>query len=174
MTSLIEGKLTFTFDDDCEVGKYDQWSFHQESFQSAAGGSKAIDFVCVGKGVSWLIEVTDYRNYPLPKPSCLSDEVARKVRDTLAGLATAATNADDVTEKKIAQLALSPERKWRVALHLEQSDHRSKLWRKMPDSSKLLIKLRKRLRFVDSGAYIVSTQCSFPDIKWRVKDEQEG
>lgn len=165
-----EGALTFTFDDTCDVGKYDEWSFYRKSFQNAAGGSKAVDFVCVGEGISWLIEVTDYSSHPheMPKPSELGDEVARKVRDTLAGLAVAATCATDATatEKKIARRALDPARRWRVALHLEQSDRRSKLWPTASERANVAQKLRMKLAFVDPDARVVNTHRPCSDMKW--------
>lgn len=166
MTTLTEGRLTFTFDTGCDVGKYDDWSFYRQNFQSAAGGSKAVDFVCVSKSVAWLIEVKDYRFHPRAKLIDLSDEIAAKVRDTLAGLATAATNADDPNEKEIAQLALSSRRRWRVALHLEQPAQNSRLWQKVPDPTKLLPKLKKKLKFVDPDPEIVDTNRSCADMNW--------
>ncbi len=166
MTTLTEGRLTFTFDDDCDVGKYDDWSYYRQYFQSAAGSSKAVDFVCVSKRVAWLIEVKDYRFHPRTKLIELSDEIAAKVRDTLAGLATAATNAHDVHEKKIAQRALCSRRRWRIALHLEQPVQNSKLWQGVPDPTKLLPKLKKKLKFVDPDPEIVDTSRSCSDMNW--------
>lgn len=172
MTTLLEGELTFTFDSECDVGQYDEWSFYRtnsqsrESFQHAAGGSKAVDFVCVSQRVAWLIEVKSYRKSALPIPSCLSDVIAQKVRDTLAGLAIAATIADDVNEKKIAQRALSSARRWRVVLHLEQPAQYSTLRPTAIDLAALLQKLKQKLKFIDPAPQIVDTSRSFPDIKW--------
>ena len=167
MTVFREGELTFTFDMGCEVGKYDTWSFYRQSFQSAAGGSKGVDFVCVCDGVAWLIEVKNYRLYPRENPIDLCDEVAVKVRDTLAGLAAAATNAEDANERQIARLALKPDRPWRVALHLEQPGKRTKLWATVPDPSKAQQKLRQKLRFVDPDASVVDTSRSCAGMNWK-------
>ena len=166
MTTLTEGNLTFTFDDDCDVGKYDDWSFYRRSFQNAAGGSKGVDFVCASESVAWLIEVKDYRRHPRTNPLDLSDEIAAKVRDTLAGLATAATNADDVTEKEIAQRALSSERRWKVALHLEQPDEHSRLRPTAIDPAALLQKLRNKLKFIDPDPKIVNTCLLCTGMNW--------
>ena len=172
MTSFSEGRLTFTFDDDCHVGKYDEWLFYRnssenrKSFQSAAGGSKAVDFVCISESVVWLIEIKDYRLSTQISPLYLSDVVAAKVRDTLAGLATAATNAEDPDEKDIAQRALSSGRRWKVALHVEQSAQSSRLRPTAIDPAALLQKLRKKLRFIDPDPKIIDTSRSFPDMKW--------
>lgn len=167
MTVFREGELTFTFDVGCEVGEYDAWSFYRRSFQNAAGGSKGVDFVCVCEGVAWLIEVKDYRLHPRGNPIDLCDEVAVKVRDTLAGLAAAATNAEDANEKEIARRALDPNRRWRVALHLEQPEKRTKLWATVPDPSKAQQKLRQNLRFVDPDASVVDTSRSRAGMNWK-------
>lgn len=169
MTVLKEGELTFTFDNGCDVGKYDAWSFYRRSFQNAAGGSKGVDFVCVCEGVAWLIEVTDYSSHPrqMPEPGILSGEVAEKVRDTLAGLAAAATNAEDADEKEIARRALEPNRRWRVALHLELPDQRSELWSKKNDLADLRLKLRAALKSVDPDASVVDTSRSRAGMNWK-------
>ena len=169
MTVLKEGELIFTFDKGCDVGKYDEWSFYQRSFQNTAGGSKGVDFVCVCEGVAWLIEVTDYSSHPrrMPEPGNLSGEVAAKVRDTLAGLAAAATNAENADEKEIARRALDPNRSWRVALHLELPDQHSELWSKKNDLADLRLKLRAALKSVDPNAGVVDTSRAHVDMNWK-------
>ena len=92
MTCLTEGNLEFRFQSD--AAHYDEWAFYRNQFQRVAGGSKAIDFICLAGRGTWLIEVKDYRVHPRTKPSCLCDEVAIKVRDTLAGIAAARCNAN--------------------------------------------------------------------------------
>lgn len=172
MTKVFrEGALTFTFDGTCDVGKYDEWSFYRKSFQNAAGGSKGVDFVCVGEGISWLIEATDYRAHPdeMPKPSELGDEVAKKVRDTLAGLAVAATSAEDADEREVARRALDPSRRWRVALHLEQPDRHSRLWPTAINPANVVQKLRTKLAFVDPDASVVNTRRPCSGMKWKSK-----
>ena len=74
MTEIEEGGLTFSFPDHCEAGKYDEWSFYREQFQSAAGGSKAVDMLCIADDVAWLIEVKDYRHHRRAKAIDLCDE----------------------------------------------------------------------------------------------------
>ena len=85
MTEIEEGDLKFTFPDHCEAHKYDEWAFYRNQFQSVAGGSKAVDIVCVSGDTAWLIEIKDYRRHPRTKVIDIDDELARKVRDTLAG-----------------------------------------------------------------------------------------
>ena len=78
MMEIAEGGLTFSFPDQCEAGKYDDWSFYRNQFQSMAGGSMAVDILCLAGGVAWLVEIKDYRQHPQTKLIDLCDEVAQK------------------------------------------------------------------------------------------------
>ena len=163
MTEIKEGNLTFSFPDRCEAGKYDDWSFYRNQFQSVAGGSKAVDILCLADDVAWLVEIKDYRQHPQTKPSDLCDEVARKVRDTLSGLAAASANANDPDEKTLACRALAM-RRWRVALHIEQPSVASRLRRWAVDPASVKSKLRKGLKAIDAQGKItknVLTSTSF-------------
>ena len=146
MTTLREGDMVFEFHEGCEASHYDKWAFFRKQFSGLAGGSKAVDFLCIKDGYSWLIEVKDYRHHPRTKPSELHEEVATKVRDTLAGLAAARANAVD-PERKMARKALT--KRWRVALHLEQPSRPSKLKPKIIDPANLKMKLRQVVRPID-------------------------
>ena len=121
MTTITEGNLTFSFENGCQASKYDEWSFYKKQFQNVAGGSKGVDILCVESDTSWLIEIKDYREHERKKPTDLLEEVAKKVRDTLAGLAAAAkeTNGNNADERDLAKKALATKR-WRIVLHLEQ------------------------------------------------------
>ena len=85
MTTITEGALTFSFPDGCHAGKCDGWSHYRNQFQAVAGSSKAVDILCIAGDTSWLIEIKDYRQYPRTKAIDIADELAMKVRDTLAG-----------------------------------------------------------------------------------------
>ena len=168
MMEIEEGDLTFSFPDHCRAGKYDDWSFYRNQFQSVAGGSKAVDILCLADGVAWLVEIKDYRQHPRTKPSDLCDEVARKVRDTLSGLAAASANANDPDEKTLACRALAM-RRWRVALHLEQPSVSSRLRRWAVDPASMKSKLRKGLKAIDAHPAIVDRQRLHPGIPWTVR-----
>ena len=96
MTNITEGDLTFSFPDYCQASKYDDWPFYRNQFQAVAGASKAVDILCVECNTSrrerrmastaWLIEIKDYRQHTRKKCIDIADDLARKVRDTLAGL----------------------------------------------------------------------------------------
>ncbi len=146
---IQEGHLSFTFPTGTEATKYDDWSFYRNQFNSAFGGAKAVDFVFVDGDTTWLIEVKDYRAHQGTIPSKLGEEVAFKVRDTLAGLVAAKNSANDSDEKRIARCALKRDR-LRIVLHLEQPAKSSKSRSKALDPSDLKLKLKQLLKPVDA------------------------
>ena len=164
----MEGSLTFSFQSDCQASKYDEWSFYRKQFQSVAGGSKGIDILCVDRDTSWLIEIKDYREYYRSKTTDISNEIANKVRDTLAGLAAAAKMANDANQRELAQKALATSR-WKVVLHLEQSaEHR--LRQKEPiDRKRLLFKLQTELKAIDARPIICDRSTAPRWIPWKVE-----
>ena len=172
MMQIEEGALTFSFPDQCEAGKYDDWSFYRNQFQSVAGGSKAVDVLCLAGGVAWLVEIKDYRQHSRTKPIDLCDEVARKVRDTLSGLAAASANANNPDEQALARQALAM-RRWRVALHLEQPNVASRLRPRAIDPASMTSKLRKELKAglkaIDAHPKVVDRQRPHPDVPWTVR-----
>ena len=103
MTNIMEGDLTFSFSAGCQTSKYDDWSFYRKQFQAVAGQSRAVDILCVEGDASWLIEIKDYRQHNRTKPSDIADELAIKVRDTLAGLAAAAKVANEADQRELAR-----------------------------------------------------------------------
>ena len=166
---IEEGALQFNFPNGCRASKYDDWSFYRNQFQSIADGSRAVDIVCVEPGVSWLIEIKDYRRYPRTKAIDIADEVAVKVRDTLAGLAAAASNANEIQERKHARQVLAS-RKWRVVLHLEQSKTSRKLWRNFMDPAALLLKLKtKKLKAIDARPLVCDRNTLRHRVPWTVR-----
>ncbi len=173
MTLVTEGALTFSFPDRCEVSKYDRWSFYRNQFHSVAGGSKAVDILCIDDDAAWLIEVTDYRQWQQtePKPNLidLGDEVASKVRDTLAGLAAANATANDECERKIARRALA-RRRWRVALHLEQPKLPSRLWPQPFNPADVTSKLRSKssLKSIDAHPVVLDLHTPWLGVPWTV------
>jgi len=169
MTTITEGKLTFRFPPSCQASQYDEWSFYRNQFQSVSGGCRAIDILCVEEGVSWLIEVKDYRYHPRAKPTCIADELAIKARDTLAGLAAAANVAGNANEQRHAKDSLKS-RKWRVVLHLEQPSTKSRLRPTPIDPASLLQKLRTRkLKAIDAHPIICDRTNPHASIPWSVQ-----
>ena len=167
MMEIREGNLTFSFPDCCEAGKYDYWSFYRSQFQSMAGGSKAVDILCLEDGVAWLVEIKDYRVHPRTKSIALCNEMAVKVRDTLSGLAAASANANDADEQALARRALA-RRRWRVALHLEQPNGSSRLRPIAFDPANINKKLRQVLKAIDAHPTVVDRQRQH-GIPWTVQ-----
>ena len=167
MTEIEEGDLKFTFPDHSKADKYDEWSFYRNRFRFIAGGSKAVDIVCVSGDTGWLIEIKDYRRHRRTKLIDIDDELASKVRDTLAGLAAASSNADVHDERTFATQALRT-RRWRVAHHLEQPNVRSRLRPQPFDIADVLSKMRKnkKLKAVDAHPVILNREANRPDVPW--------
>ena len=168
MIEIEEGDLRFSFSDHCEVGKYEQWSFYRNQFQSVAGGSKAVDILCLADAAAWLVEIKDYRQHRREKVIGLGDEVAAKVRDTLSGLAAASASANDNDEQELARKMLA-KRRWRVALHLEQPGARSKLRPQPFNTADVVLKLRSQLKPVDAHPLVLDRQIARDDIPWTVQ-----
>ena len=154
MTEIAEGDLTFTFPDHCSAGKYDEWSFYRNQFRSVAGGSKGVDMLCVSDDTAWLIEIKDYRQHPRANPLDIDDELAAKVRDTLAGLAAASANANCREERTLARRAVQ-RRRWRVVFHLEQPSVRSRLRPRPFDVANVQMKFRRKVKAIDARALIL-------------------
>lgn len=167
MTQIIEGRLTFSFPQDVSVSKYDDWAFYRNQVNSAFGGAKAVDIVCADDGLAWLIEVKDYRASRRTKAIDIGDEVAFKVRDTLAGLAAARCYANNPDEKGLARVLLRKPR-IRVVLHLEQPAKHSTLFPRAIDPSNVKMKLKQLLRCVDAHPAVVDQHNLKPEMNWTV------
>ncbi|MBX9818737.1 MAG: hypothetical protein K2X79_11970, partial [Burkholderiaceae bacterium] len=117
--------------------------------------------------VTWLIEVKDYRNHPRTKPSELHEEVAVKVRDTLAGLVSAGLNANVADEKSIGRAAVRRPR-FRVVLHLEQRNLPSRLFPQAVNPANVLSKLKKAVKSIDPHPSVVHRANLHPAMLWTV------
>jgi hypothetical protein len=158
MTDRREGNVVWTFDDDWSAIKYDDWAFYRNQFNSCADGNKAMDILALSpqSNVLWMIEAKDYRiNQRNPDKEPLPMEVAKKARDTLAGLMAAAANAVD-DEKAFARSALAAER-LRVVLHLEQPTSPSRLFPRAFDPSDVQQKMRQLLKAIDPHPQVMAT-----------------
>jgi len=166
MPTFEEGRLLFEFGDE-SVSEYEKWSFYRNQFNSACCGNKAVDFICISGRKTWLIEVKDYRVNRREKAMDLADEVAIKVRDTLAGLVAAKFNANDAEERQTAGAVLGT-RSLKVVLHLEQPRRPSKLFPMIVDPGKLLMKLKQKLKAIDPHPSIVDRHSIKPEMNWTV------
>jgi len=90
MTTITEGKLTFSFPNTWKVNKYDESNFFKNHVYKCQG-SKGVDILALSDNRLFIIEVKDFRGYRIENKQRLKSgelviEVTQKVRDTLAGL----------------------------------------------------------------------------------------
>ncbi len=166
--AITEEHLTFTFPDGAMSSKYDAWSHYRNQFNCAFGGTKAVDMVYAAADTAWLIEVKDYRANPRTKPIDLAEEVALKVRDTLAGLVSVRLHANDADEKRLAD-ALLRKRRLRVVLHLETPRSLSRLHTRPINPTVVVQKLKQLIRSVDPHPRVVDQHSIEPDMDWTVR-----
>lgn len=169
MAVLSEGRLQFNFGPSCRAEKYDEWSFFRNQFQSTCGGAKAVDIICLSGNTCWLIEIKDYRQHKRTKPQDLGDEIAIKVRDTLAGLVAAKMNANAVSERDLAKKAIQA-KAINVVLHLEQPEKHSKLFPRAIDPAAVKQSLKRQLRAIDAHPRIVNKHTLSAHMDWIVTD----
>lgn len=160
-----EGALTFTFPSN--ASKYDEWSHYRNQFISTCQGAKAVDLVFVADGTSWLIEVKDYRAHSRTKPIDLADEIAIKVRDTLAGLLSAKWNANDADERRYAR-QLTGASKVRVVCHIEQPAKHSRLRPQAIEPDKVAQKLKSLLKAIDPHPMVMDHRDTAGCVSWTV------
>lgn len=164
---LSEGRLKFSFPT-ATASQYDQWSFYRNQFiNRCAAGNKAVDIVYLDDETTWLIEVKDYRHHSRTKVIDLADEIALKVRDTLAGLLAASINANDNEERTCAARLVRTTR-FRVVCHLEQPDKHSRLRPRAIEPDKLVQSLRSKLKAIDPHPHVVARDRLRPDMNWQV------
>jgi hypothetical protein len=173
MPTVTEGSLTFHFPNSWKAAKLDDWSFYRNPFvrlnsglrqpcgkcgaelrckecgTAKTEGVKAVDILALDDhGALWLLEVKDYRRSPRTKVIDLADEVALKVRDSLAALVAAAMNANDEEERSFAVDGLRGTR-LRVRLHLAQPKNHSKLFPRAIDPAKVRQRMKQLMGSID-------------------------
>lgn len=172
MITLREGNLEHHFEDGWLASKYDEWPFYTEHFQGALGGNKAVDFVAQDPSDTlWLVELKDYRVHPRTKTIDIVDEVAVKVRDSLAGILAAARWHSDHVRQADARRHIGAKR-LRVVLHLEQPKAHSKLFARKYDISRLQQKLKSIVKVVDAHPLVVELGCT--DLPWTISAAAGG
>lgn len=166
-SSLTEGMLTFTFPEGGISSKYDDWSHYRNQFQKVCGASKAVDLVFAENDIAWLIEIKDFRQHVRTKAIDLGDEIAIKVRDTIAGLVSAKCEAIDKDERFCAKKLIAA-KKIRIVCHLEQPAKHSKLRPLAIEPDKLELKLRTLLKAIDPHPAVVDLNSLHAAMNWTV------
>lgn len=169
MMTLQEGSLKFHFAADVQASKYDDWSFYRHQFQNrCAQDNKAVDLIAYHANQGWLIEVKDYRQHSRTKPIDLADEIAIKVRDTLAGLVAASMQANLAQERQFARALLSTTN-IRIVCHIEQPAKISRLRPRAIEPDKLQQKLRTLLKAIDPHPIVVDQTSNHAALAWQVQ-----
>jgi len=123
--SIWVENLRFDIQANFDGQKYDDWVHHRQVLQPQ-GSYKAVDLVVArfqqAPPAVWLVEAKDFRvirNPPEPSNlKGLAETMAKKVEDTLRGLADAAGAAEQENEKGLAIRAMNAQSR-RIVLHLE-------------------------------------------------------
>ncbi|MCC9601009.1 hypothetical protein LOC67_10675 [Stieleria sp. JC731] len=192
MTTFDEQEQAFDFPDEWDVSKFDEWSFYRGQFSSLAdanlncsacetdvrcancnsrrvAGTKGIDFLAIESDHDcWQIEVKDYRKTLESTFLFLADEVALKVRDTLACLVVARTGSNNADEQRWAERAIGCSRQ-HVVLHLEQPTSNSRLQSRRKRAADVQQRLRQLVKCIDRRARVVD-QTMNGSVGWTVTD----
>lgn len=167
MTAIRVENLLFDFPEDWQSTKYDDWSFYRKQFQSVCSKAAAVDLLVIHpQACLWAIEAKDYRQHQRTKVIDLADEIAAKVRDSLAGLVAAAANANQFVEKNFAKQALTCPR-LRVVLHLEQPQKHSKLFPRAIDPAKVTQRLKQLIKAIDPHPVVLEMK-EMRNVMWKV------
>lgn len=97
----------------------------------------------------------------------LHKSLAKKVRDTLAGLVAAYFNANNPLEQKLAASALKTTR-LNLVFHIEQSMKVSKLFPRAINPADLVQKLKSQLKAIDAHPKITDQYTINANIPWTV------
>lgn len=156
--------ITFTFPDNWQSGKYDDWIFYRGHFSRQFNGIKAVDLLAIGPDqVAYLIEVKDYRHPDTEKPTQLAQAIANKVLMSLAALLPAKHRANELNERELATAFLNCS-DFKVVAHLEQPRGHSPVI----DPADIKQKLRQLLRSVDPHVKVVSST-NMQNLGWTVQ-----
>ncbi len=188
---ITEGELTFTFPEGWKATKADDWSFYRNQFAKRFDGIrlackkcnaevrcrecntaktigvKAVDILAIDpRSAAWLIEVKDYRRNRRTKAIDMADEVAVKVRDSLAMFLAASKNAT-VPSEISAAAAVGSSPAIHVILHVEQVRKPSKLFPRAINPANVKQRLKQLIKFVDPHPRIVETR-AMCGVSWTV------
>jgi hypothetical protein len=153
MPYVDEGGFRYRFPETWVAVKFDELTFYKNQIENFAGGTKAVDVVAVDNvsRTLWLIEAKDFRTYAREKKLPIPQELAEKVRGTLAclmaGRANAGATGDDNTDSLWAN-ALR-ERRIRFIFHYEQPNRQSRLFPQSIDPKDLKDILDRAVRAAD-------------------------
>ena len=172
MLEISVENLCFTFPDEWEVSKYDDWEFYRKNF--CYKSFKAVDLMAISPDKEgFLIEVKDYRKHPRTKVVDIAAEIRKKVFDTLAVLLPAKIWASEKSEKELAAkflLTVLSTKRIHIIFHLEQpKNFADKLHRTFINPVNILQKLQQLLHPLDPIRIVVEGD-SMRSCRWQVQD----
>ncbi len=159
MTSIAEGAVTFTFQNSWTALQFDRIGYYRK-LTGLGGSNKAVDIAAFDpdSGNLWLIEVKDYRTHPREKQQDIVDELAQKVRDSLAVLIILRVRGG-VDYPKMMHSILSGLNSVRIVLHVEQRAVPGKLHPYVVNPKTTYDLLRRALKRVDNTVQAASISC---------------
>ena len=190
---ITEDKLQFTFPNDWNPVpcKLDDWAYYRRQYSRYFNqikpicancngvilcascnhmntfGVKAMDIAAIDSSrIAWLIEIKDYRFNQRTKAIDLADEIAIKVRDSLAMILAAVTQANIASEQSMAK-AISLAKRICVVAHIEQSLTPTRLRPPAIDLIAIREKLRRLLHFLDPHVLVVESS-RMQNLPWTV------
>lgn len=149
---IDEGSLRFLFETNVKASKYDAWKHYRNQFQNKCyTDNKAVDIIAHNNQKAWLCEIKDFRTgIRSPDKPPLEQEIAQKVRDSLAGLVSAKFCANDSTERNFAHDVLQCHQ-IHIILHIEQPSNKQ-----IYDLSDLRDKLKRLLKAIDPHVLVMN------------------
>jgi hypothetical protein len=177
VTVLVEGALRFEFGASWKhVMKYDAEPLYREGIEGLKGraacdlcqgqlscerchhkptiDSRAVDIVGSRGGDLYFIEIKDFRRRGAPKPAALATEVARKVRDTLAGLIGALHGRSAAALRPLIVPVV--ERPPRIILWLEEDMDARRIEQRGDPALIMRGELKKRLHWLSGHVWVVN------------------
>lgn len=177
MTVIVEGALRFEFGASWRhVLKYDAAPLYREGIEGLKGkaacdlclgelscerchhkptiDARAVDIVGNHGGHLYFIEIKDFRRRGAPKPAVLATEVARKVRDTLAGLIGALHGPSAAGIRPL--VAPVVERPPRIILWLEEEMDPRRIEQRADPALIMRGELKKRLQWISGHVWVVN------------------
>ena len=168
MPSITEGKLEFTFPDDWNVSKYEEWQHYKQQFIKVGISVKAVDVLAnEPRNCCWLLEIKDYREHVRTKTIDLAEEISSKGSGHPVRLSRGSILARTTKMKKNWARQGLRAKSLKVVLHLQQPSKNSKLFPRAISAASVLQRLKQLIKAIDPHPRVVETNSMF-DIPWEV------
>lgn len=162
MTSMIESRMKFSFDDSVEITKFDETNFYNKHFKKLQD-SKGIDFIAITKKTNEfvMIEVKNFNGVEkepdtknrlkLNNPDSVILETALKIRDSIACIVGAQRCQQDSDLKTFIRI-LNSKSTIKVILLLEAASASEKYYKILTDD------LKKKLAWLNVRVLVINKE----------------